>query len=246
MCRILLISFLLISGFASSQSMIGKYMLGLEINAGHSFPNFDIEQDKWKAGFYPAGGINITLANRLSPKWILDLGLGVTGYALNNTSPFDHYILDFSSPLLIGGISYNFKGYRNRDCFAKLSAGGQMAYKGSFVEQFENYSVTISGNNKAYVFLRPEIGIRNQFKNKVGRAKVKMSYELGTFFRINLNPLGSARIEETQSDFVLTLKPSGNIIGFYFKLLFPVGKQRVRNYDAGPKGKSMMGIKYLK
>ncbi|MEZ5172270.1 MAG: hypothetical protein R2850_01835 [Bacteroidia bacterium] len=246
MAKVLLGYLMLISGLVSSQSLIGKYMLGIEINAGHSFPDFDIEQDRWKAGFYPAGGINLSLSNRLSKNWILDLGVGVTGYALNNNSRFDHYVLDFSSPLLISGISYNFKGYKNRMSFVKMSTGAQLAYKGSFADQFENYSVTITGVNKAYYFLRPEIGIRNKLNKKIGRAAMKVSYELGTFFRFNLNPLGSARIEESKSDFVVTLTPRGNIIGFYFKLLFPLGKQQIRNYDSEKKSKSIMKIKYLK
>ncbi len=56
--------------------------------------------------------------------------------------------------------------------------------------------------------------------------RYKMAYEFGTYFRYNLNTLGTAQIEEP--DFNITLEPRGNIFGGYFKILFPAGRKRVR------------------
>jgi hypothetical protein len=205
---------------------INKYSVGIEIDLGHSFPNFDKEQDHWKGAFYPAGGINVVFVNRINKNWISDLGVGITGYSLTNKGSVDNYVLDFASPTISSGISYNFINRRGQENFIKLTSGFQMGYQGTFIDEFESYSVRIEGKHKLYQFIRPEIGIRRYFKQKIKGARYKMAYEFGAYFRYNFNYLGSATIREV--DFETTIKPRGNIIGGYFKILFPVGKKRVR------------------
>lgn len=205
---------------------INKYSIGLEIDIGHSFPNFDKEQERWKGTFYPAGGLNVLFVNRINEKWITDLGVGITGYALTNKGSEDNYILDFASPTLSSGISYNFRNRQGKENFIKLTSGFQLGYQGTYVDEFETYTVKIEGKNKLYQFIRPEIGIRRYFNQRMKGARYKMAYEFGTYFRYNLNTLGTATISE--NDFEVTLKPRGNIIGGYFKILFPAGKKRIR------------------
>ncbi|MCB9340784.1 MAG: hypothetical protein H6577_21885 [Lewinellaceae bacterium] len=205
---------------------INKYSIGLEINVGHSFPNFDKEQEQWKGTFYPAGGINVLFVNRINQKWITDLGVGITGYALTNQGSVDNYVLDFASPTISSGVSYNFLNRHGQENFIKLTSGFQLGYRGTFIDEFEDYTVRIEGNHKLYQFIRPEIGIRRYFKQRMKGSRYKMAYEFGTYFRYNLNILGTATIEE--NDFEVTLKPRGNIIGGYFKILFPAGKKRIR------------------
>lgn len=204
---------------------INKYSIGIEIDIGHSFPNFDKVQERWKGSFYPAGGLNILFVNRINQKWITDLGVGITGYALTNKGSVDNYVLDFVSPTISTGISYNFLNRHGQENFVKLTSGFQLGYQGAFTDEFETYSFTIEGKNKLYQFIRPEIGIRRYFKHKMKRFRYKMAYEFGTFFRYNFNALGMATINE--HDFEVTLKPRGNIIGGYFKVLFPVGTKRI-------------------
>ncbi len=205
---------------------INKYSIGVEIDIGHSFPNFDKEQERWKGIFYPAGGLNVLFVNRINQRWIVDLGVGITGYALVNKGSIDNYLLDFASPKILTGISYNFKRLQSQENFIKLTSGLQMGYQRSFVDEFETYSVKIEGKNNFYPFVKPEIGIRKNFKQRMKGARYKMAYELGTYFRYNLNTLGTATIEE--DNFVVTLEPRGNIIGAYFKILFPAGTKRIK------------------
>ena len=110
MKSILLIISFLIPAIVIGQktTKINKYSVGIEIDVGHSFPNFDKEQEQWKGTFYPAGGINVLFVNRINQKWITDLGVGITGYALTNQGSVDNYVLEFASPTISSGISYNF------------------------------------------------------------------------------------------------------------------------------------------
>jgi len=205
---------------------VNKYSIGIELDIGHSFPNFDKEQDRWKGTFYPAGGINVLLVNRINQRWITDLGVGITGYALTNKGSVDNYVLDFASPTISSGISYNFQNRRGQENFIKLTSGFQLGYQGVFEDEFETYKVVVQGRNKLYQFIRPEIGIRRYFKQKMKGSRYKIAYEFGTYFRYNLNTLGIATIKE--NDFEVALEPRGNIIGGYFKILFPSGKKRIR------------------
>lgn len=220
----LLISLLSNNSMAQSQVVINKYSIAIDIDAGHSFPNFNKPQDRWKASFYPAGAITISLRGRLSNHWQTDLGLGITGYALVNKGPVDKYVLDFASPHLTTGIRYaERKGNRNEK-FIGLKTGMQLGYTQSFTEEFSTYQVTISGNDPLYFFLRPEIGLRNSLNKRVNG--FNLSYEFGTFFRYNLNYLGSAKFDEPAN--TTTITPRGNIIGMYFNIVFPAGRQKMK------------------
>ncbi len=228
MRSILLIMTILIPAVLIGQktNKINRYSVGIEIDIGHSFPNFDKEQERWKGTFYPAGGINVLFVNRINQNWISDLGVGITGYALANRGSVDNYVLDFASPTISSGISYNFLNRQGQENFIKLTSGFQLGYQGAFTDEFDNYTVKIEGKHNLYQFIRPEIGIRRYFKQRMKGSRYKMAYEFGTYFRYNLNTLGSVKIEE--DNFEVTLEPRGNIIGGYFKILFPAGKKRVR------------------
>ncbi|MEZ4980047.1 MAG: hypothetical protein R2769_00345 [Saprospiraceae bacterium] len=152
--------------------------------------------------------------------------IGLTGYALNNKSPEDNYILDFASPLISSGLSYHFKNRLGREFFAKLSIGGQFGYRGNFVDEYDSYQVEVKGNEVAYPFIRPEIGFRHYFKKRSRGSRFKTALEIGTYFRYNFNRLGVVTIKEPDLD--LVLEPSGSIIGIYCRILFPVGKKRVK------------------
>jgi hypothetical protein len=204
---------------------LNKYSIGIEVAIGHSFPDFDKEQERWIGTFYPAGAISLVLSNRINKNWIIDGGVGLTGYALNNKGPKDKYILDFASPSLSTGVSYNFKNYSGREFFAKMSIGGQLGYRGNFVDVYDAYQVEVRGNEVVYPFIRPEIGFRHYLKNRNKGSRYKTALEIGTYFRYNLNRLGVVTIQEP--DFKLVLEPSGNIIGTYCRVLFPTGNKRV-------------------
>ncbi len=205
---------------------INKYSIGVEVDIGHSFPNFDREQERWKGTFYPAGGLTILFADKINQSWTVGLGVGITGYALTNNGPTDKYVLDFTSPHILASIGRNFQNSAGRENFVKLTSGFQQAYQGVFVDEFATYKVTVSGKNKLYYFLRPEIGVRRYFKRKMKGARYKTAYEFGAYFRYNLNALGSAKIEE--NNFEITLEPRGSIIGGYFSVLFPAGRKHMR------------------
>lgn len=235
MKSIISVIFLLIPVILIGQqsTKINKYSIGLEIDIGHSFPNFDKEQDRWKGTFYPAGGINLLFVSRINQKWIADLGIGITAYALTHKGSVDHYVIDFASPTISSGISYNFQKRQGQENFIKLTSGFQLGYQGTFEDEFETYTVKIEGKNRLYPFIRPEIGIRKYFKQKMKGSRYKMAYEFGAYFRYNLNTLGTAKISE--HDFEVTLEPRGNIIGAYFKILFPAGQKRIKIKRLQPK-----------
>ena len=205
-------------------SRINKYSIGIEIDAGHSFPNFKTTQNRWKGSFYPAGALSISLRNRINRNWQTDVGIGITGYALINNGPYDNYILDFASPHLTTGIQYiKFKG-RTKEKIIRLKSGMQLGYTKEFTETFSDYNVKVIGRDPVYFFLRPEIGIRNNFKNRING--FRLAYELGVFYRYTLNGLGSAQFSE--KDHVTIVQPKGDIIGFYFNVVFPAGKQKMK------------------
>lgn len=212
-------------GNSQRTSTINKYSFGIEIDVGHSFPNFSEDQDRWRGMFYPAGALHVLLVNRLNQNWITDIGVGVTGYALTNRGRADKYVLDFASPHISTGISYNFQKATGKENFVKLTTGVQLGYRGAFIDEFETYKVTIQGKSKLYQFIKPEIGVRRYFRKGMKGSRYKMAYEFGTYFRYNLNTLGTAKIEEP--DFAVTLEPRGNIIGGYFKILFPAGRRHI-------------------
>lgn len=219
---------------------VSKYFIGMEIDIGHSFPNFDIEQDRWKATFYPAGGLTVLFSNRINERWMADLGLGITGYALTNRGSVDHYVLDFLSPTFSSGISYSMQNHPGQENFIKLTSGFQVGYQGKLLEEFDLYTVEIEGKNTLYPFIKPEIGIRRYSRYRMKGSQFKMAYEFGVFFRYNLRTLGMAKIQE--KDLEVTLEPSGNIIGGSFKILFPAGGKRVRLQ--GEKAKTFPSIIY--
>lgn len=204
-------------------SRINQFSIGLQIEVGHSFPTFDTEQNRWSASFYPTGGLTVALEKKINRNWIADAGVGLTGYALTNKGMVDRYTLDFVSPHLITGISYHFQNPRGRNHFAKISTGVQAGYQGSFTDEFETYKVTVQSKNRFYPFIRPEIGMRRSFKGRMKGSPFKMAWETGVFYRLNLASLGTAQIEET--DFVVTLRPKGDIIGMFARVLFPAGRK---------------------
>ncbi len=226
--------------WAQSLSKINQYAIGIAVDVGHSFPNFDRVQNRWKGTFYPSGGIAVLFSNRVHQHWIVEAGLGITGYALTNKGRTDSYILDFASPLITSGISYHQSKSLGHENFIRLSGGVQLGYRGTLVDVFDTYSVTIQGEQQWYPFIRPEIGIRRSFGQKMKGSRFKMAYELGTFFRYNLDALGTATI--TENDFQVILQPSGHIMGTYFKILFPVGKKRMSQKP--PKEKALPPIIY--
>lgn len=203
-----------------------KHYVAIEIGVGHSFPAFDRQQTQWKGTFYPAGAVSVLFVNRLGPHWTTDFGFGLTGYALTNRGPFDKYVLDFASPHLQTGLAFSTAIQKGREGFLKMTTGLQLGYRGTFVDEFDAYRVTVEGNQALYYFLRPEIGMRGAFRKKIRGARSRLSYEFGTFYRHNFVDLGSARIE--QPGFDVTLRPRGHLVGGYFKLLFPSGRQKIR------------------
>ncbi|MCB0663208.1 MAG: hypothetical protein KDC24_10745 [Saprospiraceae bacterium] len=207
-------------------SKFSKYSIGIEVNVGHSFPNLQPEQTHWKGTFYPAGGISLCVSNRINQKWISDLGIGITGYALTNKGSVDKYVLNFASPTISTGISYNFFNRKGKENFLKVTTGLQAGYQGAFTDEFETYSVEIEGKSIVYPYVRPEIGIRRYFKKRMKGSRFKMAYEFGTFFRYNILTLGKVTI--TEQDFEIAFQPNGNILGGYFKVLFPTGRKRVK------------------
>lgn len=220
------ILFIFLINYASGQatSRVNKYSTGIEIDAGHSFPNYKKNQDRWKGSFYPAGALTISIRNRINRHWQTDLGIGITGYALVNSGPYDNYVLDFASPHLVSSIQYIKITGKTKENFVRLKSGMQLGYTQEFSESFDSYEVTVNGDDPIYFFLRPEIGIRNKFKNKLNG--FNLGYELGVFYRYNLNGLG--RAEFLEPDYLTIVQPKGDIIGMYFNIVFPVGRQKMK------------------
>jgi hypothetical protein len=203
---------------------ISKYSIGIDLDAGQSFPNYSMEQSRWKGSFYPAGALTVSVRNRINAHWQSDLGIGMTGYALFNKGPYDSYVLDLASPHVVSGMQYIKSGANGVENYVRFASGMQLGYKGRFTEKFQNYEVKVEGNDPLYFFIRPEIGIRDQFRKKLNG--IQMGYELGAFFRKNMNPLGSAEFSDQEGSVVA--QPEGDIFGMYFHVLFAVGGKKVK------------------
>lgn len=212
--------------FAQKSKRVSKNHFGFELSLGTTFPHFDLEQDQWKALYYSGNSFTFLWSNRLNRHWIADFGIGVSTYLMFNQGPVDLYILDFISPHFMTGISYNQTINRNKESFYKISFGSQLGYRGELTQTFKTYKVEIESKNQFYFFVRPEVGIRNKFKKKIKNSPFQLSYELGTFFRLNFNRLGKATF--TQDDLKFSIRPKGDVIGIYFKLLIPAGKRKVK------------------
>lgn len=219
---------LLLPIIASGQktSKINKYAIGMEINFGHSLLTFDKTQDRWKGKYNPAAGITALLTNRLNQNLIADIGIGFTAYGLILRGRIDKYVIDFASPHLSAGISYNLQNRKGNENFLKFGAGIQLGKKRTLVEDFDTYTIIINGEKNYYPFIRPEIGFRRYLKKRMDGSRDKIAYEFGAFFRYNFETLGAVIIEEV--DFETMLEPRGNILGVYFKILIPNGRKRIK------------------
>lgn len=209
-----------------SKSKINKYFIGMEIGLGHAFTSLDKEQDRWQKKYNPSGTLNVLFVNRFNQHLMADLGIGFTAYGLIYRGRVDKYVIDFASPHISTGIGYNIQNRKANEKFFKLSTGLQLGYKGTFVDEFETYKVSIQGENRFYYFLKPELGFRIYSKKKMKGSRYKTALDIGTYFRYNFNTLGSAKIEE--SNFELNFEPRGNILGVYIKYLFPHGKKGIK------------------
>jgi hypothetical protein len=217
---------------AQKNSQNNKYAIGLEVSLGHSFPNFTNDQDLWSAGLYPSGSLTASLMRRFNQHWSSSLGLGLTAYFLTNHGPVDKYILDFASPHFTSSFAYTFRNTKGQENFLRLTNGLQLGYQGTLVDQFEAYTVVIEGQDLFYYFLRPEIGIRRYFKQKMKGSRFQMAYEVAAFFNYHINPLGTVQIYET--DQIISLEPRGSVMGVYVKFLFPSGRERIRKLKTKP------------
>ncbi len=215
-----------ILGFGQSTTKINKYSCGLEIDFGHSFTTIESDKNRWSSKFNPAATLNVLFVNRINQNLMVDLGIGFTTYGLIFKGPIDRYIIDFASPHISTGLSYNFRNRKGNESCLKLGTGCQLGYESTFVDEFETYKVIIQGKNKFYYFIKPEIGYRKYFKKRMRGSKYKSAYEFGTYFRYNLNTLGTVTIQETDSD--IKFDPRGSIFGVFFKFLFPVGRKRFK------------------
>lgn len=200
----------------------GKYNFGISTFVGHSFPNYLVNENRWKGKFYSAGGLIFLIQNKLSKKISTEVGLGMSFYALVNKGPVDNYVFDLVSPHLTTAIQYLNPVKKNVEGFIKLSTGWQVGYQGSFTDYYDRYQVQITARNSFYFFVLPEIGIRNKVFTKINQKPQTIYYEISSYFRYNLNSLGEAKFIE--SNYVTIAEPKGNVIGINFKILFPFGK----------------------
>lgn len=212
--------------FSQKKQYTNKYSIAFAMNIGHSFPDFPEDQDRWKGTFYPSGGIEVLFINRLNERWMVDVGIGFTAYFLTNRGPIDKYILDFASPQASTGVSYIFGKRTQKKGVLNIGYGLQLGYKGKFTDEFDTYTVTVIGEKRWYHFIKTELGLRRYFKKKQKGIKYKTAYEFGTYFRLNLNTLGTVTFEE--SDFRILSEPRGSLIGIYVKFLFPAGRKRIK------------------
>ncbi len=201
-----------------------KHGVGMELFIGHSYPNFQSNQTFWKAGLYGAGGMHISWEERMTQKFLLNAGLGLSAYALKNKGPVDDYILDYASPHMMLGGKYLIDSKRNGEGVFGVSLGGQLSYKGTINDNFDLYSVSIQGSRSLTYFVRADLGIRKYFDRSFNRAKP--AYEFGTFFRYNLTSLGTARFASNSYDVIL--EPKGHVMGLYARVYVSSGRARFR------------------
>ena len=212
-----------VASYAQMTGRVHQYSIGLQVDAGQSFPSFTVKQSRWKAGFYGTGAASVLLHRRLRQHWEVHGGVGITAYTLSNRGPRDAYVLDFASPHAVAGIQYLFNGKRGIG-FVGISSGAQLGYGREFTEHFEGYRVHVQGNGPIIAFVRPSLGMRKRFKSKHhGRYYY---YELGGFFRHNFQRLGTATFVEL--DYTIVANPRGNMIGLYAQLLIPTGRKKVK------------------
>jgi len=93
-------------------------------------------------------------------------------------------------------------------------------------------------------FLQPSIGLKNNFKERLKGHKNFPGYEVGTYFRMNIYPLGTATfIEKT---YITQTSPSGNAMGMYFRVLLPAGSKKIKLEDIkDPRGPRIKTTRYL-
>ena len=229
-CRRFLILLLLGLGSQLATAQRGRTLprlaFGIQVDVGHSFPDLPADQQRWKATFYPAGGMGLSLMARLNEQWSADLALGIAGYALANRGPSDTYVLDFASPTALAGLCYNTRRSEQREVFLRTAAGAQLGYAGRTVDRSENYVVLIDGGGPVLGFLRQEVGIRQHTRRRMRGSRHATAFEVGAFFRYNLRPLGVVQFVEP--DVVVSTAPNGHLIGMYFRYLIPMGEGGVK------------------
>ena len=202
-----------------------KHHLGIEVSVGHSFPDYDTEQSRWKGTFYPTFGITALGQIRLNEAWQLGYGLGFTRYALVNQGPLDKYVFDFAAPHVLVGIEYILPGRSHRESFIRTEAGVQLGYTETLVEHYPHYTVRTSNGQQLNYLFRPEIGIRRTATTRIKGKRTQLAFEVSAFFRYSLYPLGTAEFVE---DHHLTkTSPSGHIIGLAGRLMLPTGTKKI-------------------
>ncbi|MEL7220742.1 MAG: hypothetical protein AAGJ93_05445 [Bacteroidota bacterium] len=219
---------------AQRNAKLTKYQVAAIIEFGSAFPNYEpANQLRWQPGVYAAGAITLEGIQRLNLHWQLIAGLGLSPYLLNNNGPDDNYSLDFISPHFRLGAGYlSSKKQRGHHYLMQLMMGAQLGYTKTLVEEFETYQVEITGGKPFYYFTRAEWGVRWPWQKRYQRGLPKPFNEVGIFYRYNFNGLGTARF--TGSDYILDMKPSGNILGGYFRVVLPAGRKKVKLPDPLP------------
>lgn len=225
---------LLLPFFIFSQTRTHRFNIGIDVSAGHSFPDYD-QNSRWKGSFYPTGALSVLIQNRMGNHFQTELGIGVSAYALVNKGPYDKYVFDFMVPQFFTGIQYIRNKGKNRESFIRMNTGIQPAYHGVSVETFSQYQVLIQNERSLNFFLQPAIGFKNRFKERLKGHRHFLAYEAGAFFRYNFYRLGTALFIE--ENYITQTSPGGNSIGIYFRVLIPTGHKRLTvETDTDPKG----------
>ena len=195
-------------------------------NIGQVIPGYTTEQDRWKAGIHLSGAFNIGAEMRMNEHWSMGVGLGLTGFWLDNRGPFDNYILDFASPALTTGLQYLWRNHTERESFVRLGMGIQLGYQESFVEEYDGYEVFISSDQPVYYFIKPEIGFRKTASQKTKVSRYPVQYEVGSYLHYYFNSLGDVVFVE--SNFIALTKQRGFNLGIFCRLLIPYGDENVK------------------
>lgn len=226
MKRIILVCLILVFGSSlKAQQKLSKHAIGLSIKAAHLFPNYLSNNENWRGTFYPSGSISLSYNYRFSSAWQSNAGIGLHGFGLINKGIYDRYTFDFVTPQLFLGIQRIFPTQHSFDGFAKATFGANFVPLHPFTETTLNYKATITPAKALNPYLDVSIGITNQFKNKIGNARQKLTWETGVSFTYQPNPFGTVAFESQNSTSIAA--PTGTSFGMYFKLYFPTGKSTV-------------------
>jgi len=212
--------------YAQKSKKISQNTFAIDVDTGLSFADFNEGQSQWRPNFYPTLSLSLLGNRRLNARFDVDYGAGGTFYYLINRGPVDKYVLDFASPYIIAGLGYSFMQTHRQENFVKIQAIAQLGYNDVYRDVFEAYTVDVESSSKYYYSIKAQFGKRRFMKRGSKKKMKKVADEYGVMFRFSLQNLGTATF--VGDNYTNVVSPTGDIGGFYYRILFDYGGKKVK------------------